>query len=182
MLIKEQAATHTQIAHWWCPVKTGTPYRHTWAPGMLAGMPPQLNFLAQHHERDISPQFGDTQPAGVWTAGQRTHPVWLRYDTRSQVATVETQGTSVEIRLKSHMGLLVEPWDLHVGALVDVCGRNMTLAGTDHTVRAIAVLRAPVQRGVHDLPAMHAQSEHGAACCTYATDLPTATAVQPGSC
>lgn len=97
-------------------------------------MPPKLSFLAQRHERDMSPAFCDTQPAGIWSAGWLTHPTWLRFDTRTQVATVETQGTSVDIMLKSHTGLMIEPWDLHVGAVIDVCGRSVTLVGSDQAV------------------------------------------------
>jgi hypothetical protein len=101
-------------------------------------MPPKLSFAGRHTECDATPALAAEQPAGSWLAGMRAHPIHFRYDTRTQIATVQAAGMAVDVRVKTRMGLVIEPWDLHVGAVVNVLGRHVTLHSADLAVRTRA--------------------------------------------
>lgn len=63
------------------------------------------------------------------------HSVRLDYDTRSQAVTVEADGVVVQQQVQNRLGVPLEPWDLHVGAVLDILGQKVTLASCNLAVR-----------------------------------------------
>jgi hypothetical protein len=108
--------------------------RKTWAPGQTPGLPPTLTFTVRFLERDSTPELAAEQPEGKWGAGFCAHTTAFHYDTRSQIATVSAGGWSVNARIMTRLGLLLEPWDLHVGAVLSVLGRQVTLVSANLAV------------------------------------------------
>ena len=63
------------------------------------------------------------------------HSVRIDYDTRSQAVTVEADGVVVQQQVQNRLGVPLEPWDLHVGAVLDLLGQKVTLASCNLAVR-----------------------------------------------
>ena len=63
------------------------------------------------------------------------HHIRIDYDTRTQAVTVETDGIVVRQQVQTRLGAPLEPWDLHVGAVLDILGRRVTLNSCNLAVR-----------------------------------------------
>ena len=110
--------------------------RRSLAPNAPPTMPRHLVFTFKHTERDPTPALAADQPAGSWHAGCMAYVATFSFDTRRQLANIQAHDTRFAVREKTRLGLPVEPWDLHVGAVVNVAGRHVTLLSADLAVRS----------------------------------------------
>lgn len=103
--------------------------RRSWRPCATPALPPKLTFFGEYRER-----CGDAQPhlRTAWVV----HPVRVDYDVRSQRVTARCDGQDLGMTITSAMGMALEPWDLHVGAILNVLDRRVTLRNANLAVRS----------------------------------------------
>lgn len=116
--------------------------RQTWAPDKQAGLPPKLTFFGARQERNLSPELTGSQVEGKWDGPMVCHDIRIDYDTRSQAVTVEVDGIVAQQQVQTRLGVPLEPWDMHIGAVLDLLGRKVTLASCNLAVRTTLLLRA----------------------------------------
>lgn len=109
--------------------------RQTWAPNKQAGLPPKLTFFGARQERNLSSELTGSQAHGKWSGAMECHDIRIDYDTRTQGVTVDVDGVVVQLQVQTRLGVPLEPWDMHVGAVLDVLGRKVTLANCNLAVR-----------------------------------------------
>lgn len=108
----------------WCSV-----CRPSWRPSELPALPPKLIFFGEYRER-----CADAQPH-IRTAWVVTR-IYVNYDTRTQGVTASVHDQDFAMTLTNAMGMPLEPWDLHVGAVLNILDRRVTLRGADLAVCA----------------------------------------------
>jgi hypothetical protein len=83
------------------------------------------------------------------------------YDVRSQRVTAHVDDQDLGMTVTNAMGMALKPWDLHVGAVLNIMDRRVTLRNANLAVRsrlrALVLCMYSLQDGTSGVRGVHAQ-------------------------